>query len=138
MACILIGPFVSSIATLYIKAKLHDEKVLPVLALQISLGAIVTTIFALLFEDIHRFHLSTTSVGALIYLAIFGTIVTFSSYYWLLKRLPLLTMAMIAIITPVLSIFLGYVVLHEVLTLQDYLGSGLVLIGVLIVNLKSR
>lgn len=138
MAMILLSAFCAAMGTVSIKAFLKTEDVFPMVTLQMALGAILLTLTALLADDLSLFQVTTKSIGAMIYLAVCGSVVSFTSYYWLLKRLPIITMSMVALITPIVSMVLGYVILGELLTKQDYAGAALVLIGVAVVNLKSN
>lgn len=138
MLMLLLSPLAAAIGTVSIKAYLKDEDVFPMVTLQMTLGCTLLTIAAFLVEDITQFHVTEASIGAMIFLAIFGSVISFTSYYWLLKRLPILTMSMVALITPIVAMILGYIVLDEVLTTQDYVGAALVLAGVATVNLKSK
>ncbi len=138
MLMMLLSPLAAAVGTVSIKAYLKDEDVFPMVTLQMTLGAILLTITATLVEDITMFKVTTASIGAMIFLATFGSVVSFTSYYWLLKRLPILTMSMVALITPLVAMCLGYFVLDELLTIQDYIGAALVLAGVATVNLKSK
>ena len=138
MLMMLLSPLAAAVGTVSIKAYLKDEDVFPMVTLQMTLGAILLTITATLVEDITMFKVTTASIGAMIFLATFGSVVSFTSYYWLLKRLPILTMSMVALITPLVAMCLGYFVLDELLTIQDYIGAALGLAGVATVNLKSK
>ncbi len=103
-----------------------------------AVGAILLTLTALRADDISLFQVTGKSIGAIIFLAVFGSVIAFTGYYWLLKRLPIITVSMISLITPISAMWLGYVVLDEALTTQDYGGAALVLTGVAVVNLKSK
>lgn len=138
MLMLLLSPLAAAVGTVSIKAYLKDEDVFPMVTLQMALGCTLLTIAAFFAEDFTRFHVTKTTVGATIYLAIFGSVISFTSYYWLLKRLPILTMSMVALITPIVAVALGNLVLDEVLTTQDYVGAALVLAGVAAVNVKSK
>ena len=92
----------------------------------------------MILEDFSDFKFTTTSVGAVTYLAVFGSVITFGGYFWLLQRVRLITMSMIALITPVVAMFVGYIFLKEILAIDNYIGAALVLAGVLIVNLKQK
>lgn len=137
MLIFLLSPLCAAFGNVAIKAYLNKAPIFPMVSLQMGLGAILLVSNAFLFEDFSRFEFTTQSVGAMIYLAIFGSIIAFTSYYWLLKRLPLITMAMVALITPITAIILGYWLLDEVLQVQDYIGGALVLAGVALVNIKK-
>lgn len=137
MLCLILSPICSALGSVAVKAYLHDEPVFPMITLQMTMGAILLTLAALVFEPFSDFKITTTSVGAIVVLAVFGSIITFGGYYWLLKRVSLVTMSMVALITPVVAMFAGYMFLDEKLTLMNYLGAVLVLGGVAIVNIKQ-
>ena len=137
MIFLILSPICGALGSVSVKAYLHDEPVFPMITLQMTVGAILLTLTALVFEPFGDFKFTNTSVGAIVFLAIFGSIITFGSYYWLFKRVRLVTMSMIALITPVVAMFMGYVFLKEELTVGDYIGAALVLMGVAIVNIKQ-
>lgn len=136
MILMVCSPLAAAIGTVSIRKYMHNVPVFPMVALQMTLGATLLTVVAALFEDIGAFRVTTASVGALFFLAILGSIVTFVSYYWLLKRLSLVTMSMVALITPIIAILIG-ALLGETLTVIDYIGAAMVLIGVGVVNLRN-
>ncbi len=138
MILLVLSPLAAAIGTVSIRAYLKDEPVIPMVTLQMSLGAILLTLTAFLVEDIGQFHVTLTSVGALMYLAVFGSVISFTTYYRLLQRMKLVTMSMVALITPIFAVFLGFVFLDELLTAADYIGAALVLAGVAVVNLRGR
>lgn len=138
MIFMILSPVCSAIGSVAVKAYLHDEPVFPMITLQMTLGAILLTVAALIFEPFSDFKFTTMSVGAVVVLAVFGSIITFGGYYWLMKRVRLVTMSLVALITPVVAMFAGYIFLDEKLTLINYLGAALVLGGVAIVNVKQE
>jgi drug/metabolite transporter (DMT)-like permease len=138
MILLVLSPLAAAVGTVSIRAYLKDEPVIPMVTLQMSLGAILLTVTALLVEDIGRFHVTPTSIGALLYLSVFGSVIAFTTYYRLLQRMKLVTMSMVALITPIVAVLLGYVFLDELLTTADYVGAALVLVGVAVVNLRGK
>lgn len=69
---------------------------------------------------------NAASVGALLYLAVMGSAVTFTLYYWLLSHLPVKRMALIAYIIPIVAVFIGWL-RAEPLTPRMIIGSALVI-----------
>ncbi len=69
------------------------------------------------------------SIGALLYLTLAGSALTFSLYYWLLSHLPAKNLALIAYIIPIVALVLGTIG-GEPLTTRTLLGSSLVVGGV--------
>jgi drug/metabolite transporter (DMT)-like permease len=137
MIFLILSPMCGALGSVAVKAYLHDEPVFPMITLQMTVGAILLTLTALVFEPFSDFKFTTTSVGAIVFLAVFGSIITFGGYYWLFKRVRLVTMSMVALITPVVAMFVGYIFLKEELTVVNYIGAALVLLGVAIVNIKQ-
>ncbi len=137
MVLLILSPFSSAMGSVAVKAYLPDEPVFPMITLQMTIGAILLTLAALIFEPFSDFRFTTTSVGAVIILAVFGSIVTFGGYYWLLKRMRLVVLSMIALITPVVAMLAGYLFLDERLTLSSYIGAALVLGGVAVVSFRQ-
>jgi drug/metabolite transporter (DMT)-like permease len=137
MIFLILSPICAAFGSVSVKAYLHNEPVFPMITLQMSVGAILMTLAAVIFEPLSDFRITTASVGAIVFLAIVGSIISFGSYFWLLKQLRLVTMSMIALITPVVAMFMGYIFLKEKLTIENYIGAALVLMGVAIVNIKQ-
>lgn len=86
----------------------------------------------LILEDVGRNRFDLIGVSSVVYLGIFGSIVTFTTYYWLLKKVSVLLMSLIAFITPIIALILGWLVYNEKLTVFHLIGSILVLAGLLI------
>ena len=76
--------------------------------------------------------------GAVLYLAIAGSVVTFLTYFWLLKTWRATTMSFIAVLTPLIAVLLGAVVLGERPTPWTGLGGVLILGGVTLAMLDRR
>lgn len=69
------------------------------------------------------------SGAAIVYLGIFGSVIGFALYYYVIKHLAASKVALITLITPVLALFLGHVFNGEIIGLRLWLGSGLILFG---------
>ncbi|MEH6473053.1 MAG: DMT family transporter [Halopseudomonas sp.] len=81
---------------------------------------------------------STRSLWAIGYLALFGSLLGFVSYFFILKRMSASTVALITLITPVIALALGNLLNDEPLTLRLIQGSGLICIGLAIYNWGDR
>lgn len=94
-------------------------------------------IFGLLIEDTSKLQFDSKAFFSITYLALFGTVLTFTSYYWLLKRVSVILLSLIAFITPILALIIGWIFFQEKLSERVLFGSILVLIGLLTANLRS-
>jgi drug/metabolite transporter (DMT)-like permease len=84
---------------------------------------------------------SWRSTSAVFYLVIFGSWVGFSSYIWLLGRVPTAKVATYAYVNPMVAVFLGWLVLHERITGYILAGSAIIVAAVAMVTgakLKTR
>jgi drug/metabolite transporter (DMT)-like permease len=71
--------------------------------------------------------LSINSLASIVYLGVIATTFGFVLYYYLLSHLTATRVALITLITPVLSLILGQSVNHEVLTSRVALGTFFIL-----------
>jgi len=72
------------------------------------------------------------------YLAIVGTVVTFGIYFWLLRYSPAHHLSLIAYVTPVVALLLGWIVRGETMGPDSLAGTGLILVGVYLVMGRPR
>ncbi len=75
---------------------------------------------------------------ALGYLVVFGSVVAFTSYVWLLANAPISLVATYAYVNPVVAVFLGWLVLSEVVTVPVLVGGGIVVAAVALVITAER
>ncbi|MCX7797506.1 MAG: DMT family transporter [Melioribacter sp.] len=87
-----------------------------------------------LVEDTSYWKFDYKAISSVIFLSFFGTVVTFTTYYWLLKRINVVILSLSSFITPIIAVFLGWLILKEQLTANAILGSLFVLIGILFAN----
>jgi len=76
---------------------------------------------------------SGRSLFGLAYLIVFGSIVGYTAYSWLLANAPIGQVATYAYVNPVVAIALGVIVLDESLTVRIVVGALLILVSVAIV-----
>jgi len=65
------------------------------------------------------------------YLIIFGSVVAFTSFVKALQLLPVSVVMTYAYVNPVIAVILGWMILHESITLWTLAGSVLVILGVM-------
>ncbi|HEY7930193.1 MAG TPA: EamA family transporter [Steroidobacteraceae bacterium] len=83
-------------------------------------------------------HASLLSWGALAYLSVFGSIIAFSSYAFLVSHVAPQKIATYALVNPVIALALGAVVLHERITQPAVISMVLVLLGVTLVLVQRE
>lgn len=75
--------------------------------------------------------ISQTTIYASLYLASVGSVAGFIAYYYVLSHLTVTAVSLIALMTPVLSLWLGVLILHERVSNQLMIGTLLILSGLL-------
>jgi drug/metabolite transporter (DMT)-like permease len=76
---------------------------------------------------------------ALLYLAIFGSVLTFGSYLYLLQRVSLMTTTTLVFIQPLIALTVDYMWEADAnLSLNSYLGAGVTMSGVVLSLLWRR
>jgi drug/metabolite transporter (DMT)-like permease len=130
----LSSPLVSAMAMVAVKRWGRDVHPLSLSAVPMLVAAVVVGTAALLFERHRPLALDARSVGALLYLAILGSAVTFSIYYWLLARVSATRLALMSYLIPIVAVGVGALLLAEPLRPRVVAGAALVLAGVVVVN----
>jgi drug/metabolite transporter (DMT)-like permease len=88
---------------------------------------------------LHWQHVSTTSIVALLYLIVFGSLIGFSAYVWLLRSAPLSLVSTYAYVNPVVAVILGGIFLGEAISARLVIAGGIIVLAVaLIVVARSR
>ncbi len=71
------------------------------------------------------------------YLVLFGSVIGFSAYVWLLRVRPATQVSTYAYVNPVVAVLLGVVFLHEPIGWREVAGLAVILGGVLMINLAK-
>lgn len=98
------------------------------------IGGVALGIMSYFVERHEGIVFNQEAILSLVYLALFGSVVTFVTYFWLVKHVEVVLLSLTAFVTPIIAVIAGVIVFHEVLTLQMIAGSTLVLFGIVIAN----
>lgn len=140
---LLIGGCISwACGTLYSKYHIRDngdEGGLASSAWQMLGAGIVFALCAGLSGDFSRLQLSAVSSVSwlsLSYLIVFGSMMAYTAYIWLLRVRPATEVATHAYVNPVVAVVIGAGLGHEDVTLIQLSGLAVILISVMMVNRK--
>ncbi len=134
----LISPLAAAMASVLVKRWGSEIHPLSWASLPMLITATVRGAGTAIFERHLAITLDLTSVVAVLYLAVFGSAVTFSLYFWLLQHSSASKLALLAYLTPILAIITGAILLSEPITLRTLGGTVLVLFGVALASIKRR
>jgi drug/metabolite transporter (DMT)-like permease len=98
-------------------------------------GVVLTVIGSIAYSpsELDPSSWSGRSVFGLVYLIVFGSLLGYSAYVWLLANAPIGKVSTYAYVNPVVAIALGVIVLDESVTVRIVAGALLILISVAIV-----
>lgn len=102
-------------------------------------GAVLVLAGSLLGEvgQVDLASVSTASLLAMLYLIVFGSILAFTAYTWLLANVPVSTVGTYAYVNPVVAVALGAIFLSEPITLRTVIAAALI-IGAVIAMVTGR
>jgi len=101
-------------------------------------GAIMLVVGALSGERLDLAAYSADTWIAWGYLVVFGSMVAFSAYVWLLANAPIGLVATYAYVNPVVAVALGALILDEPITRAVLIGGGVIVASVAIVISVER
>ena len=99
--------------------------------MQMMAGGGLLLLLGLMVGDFKRLNLAAASwlsIGAFAYLAVFGALVGFTAYGWLLRNVTTARAATYAYVNPAVAVFLGWLLASEPLTLR-MLAAAAVIVG---------
>ncbi len=83
-------------------------------------------------------NLSVLSFVSFVYLIMFGSIIGFSSYVWLLTKTTTAKVSTYGYVNPVVAVLLGYFLAGEHLSLQTLLASSVIVVSVIVITTFKR
>lgn len=107
----------------------------PPLATTVGTLGVALPLFAALWwlADGHRpAELNQRSLAAIVYLGVFGSVLGFALYYYVIKHLDASRIALITLITPVIALWLGHALNGENVSLRLALGTTAILGGLVL------
>lgn len=107
---------------------------------QMFVGGILLSVAAVAFGEIHGFRPGNVSMAAwlaLLYLIVFGSIVGFTCYVWLIHHESPTKVGTYAYVNPVVAVLIGYFFGAESLDLRTILGATLILASVVVITMKK-
>ncbi|MXV52541.1 EamA family transporter [Pedobacter sp. HMF7647] len=127
-----------SVGTVYSKSISHHKgNILVNMCVQMLFAGVFLLIGQLIWAGSFEYQSWTNrSIIAVIYLAIFGSVIGYISYMYLLSKLPSTKVSIITYINVVVALSLGWLILNEKLTLKMIIAAIVIITGVIIANYK--
>jgi drug/metabolite transporter (DMT)-like permease len=138
---LLVAALFWSFGSLYSRKATLPKSQIQSIAMQMIAGGSMVLIAGLLrgeWKILNFSAISFVSVAAWLYLILFGSMVGFSTYIWLLKNAPTERVATYAYVNPVVAVFLGWFFLNEPISIQTLFASGIIIISVFLIINRRR
>ncbi len=103
-------------------------------------GGIALTLAGSLLGEIGEVHpaaFSLNSLLALAYLIVFGSLLAFTAYIWLLANVPVSTVGTYAYVNPIVAVGLGALILSEPITARTLIAAAII-IGAVVAMVSGR
>src|SRR4051794_9866671 len=108
-------------------------------AMQMLVGGAVLLVVSLASGEPARVHhVSASSLLAVGYLIVFGSIIAFSAYAWLLRNTRTSLVGTYAYVNPLVAVFLGWAIENEPVTARTLVAGGVILAAVALIVTPGR
>ena len=126
--------------SLYSRTIISSSSLLKLTGIQMLGGGLFMILLGTVFGEwsqVHPENLSLRSVLSLIYLILFGSLLSYSAYNWVLRKSSPAKVGTYAFFNPLVAVFLGWLLAGETVTAKMLAGAACILTAMLIVN-QSR
>jgi len=134
MLLLLAAAFLWACGSIYSKSFKGSGDMLPNIGIQMLGGGIGQLISGAMLGEISHFAFPPQAMGAMLYLIIFGSILGYTSYLYLLQVWPAAKAGTYAYINPIVAMILGFLILGEKVSGTMFISAAVILLGVFLVQ----
>jgi drug/metabolite transporter (DMT)-like permease len=134
---LLAAAFFWAMGSVYSKGFKPTGSMLVNISIQMLAGGVALLILGISLGELSRVSISAKGIGALLYLIIFGSLLGYSSYIYVLEKWPTAKAGTYAYINPPVAVLLGALILGEPFTFTVLISTVIILSGVLLVQLSK-
>jgi drug/metabolite transporter (DMT)-like permease len=135
-ALVLLASLSWAAGSLYAREAKMPEVPLVGTALEMICGGALLFVIAALVGELGQVHLQAISLKSglsLLYLIVFGSLVAFSAYVWLLRHVAPARVSTYAYVNPVVAVFLGWRLASDPITGQTLIAAAVIVGAVALV-----
>lgn len=140
-ALIIVATFAWASGSLYGLRAPTTKSPLLTAGMQMFAGGLTLLLVGTLLGEWQTFEVakvSTNSLFALAYLIVFGSIIAFTAYSWLLKNVEPSLASTYAYVNPVIAVFLGWAIAGESLSAQILFGTAIIVGSVVLMTSPNK
>lgn len=128
---LMLGSLSWAAGSLYSRRKTLPSSSMLAMGMEMLGGGALLLLTGLAKGETRRFDVAAVSAAsqfAMAYLIIFGSLIGYTAYIWLLRVQPAARVSTYAYVNPIVAVFLGWLVLGEAVT-QRTLVAGAIIVG---------
>jgi drug/metabolite transporter (DMT)-like permease len=141
LVVLLMAPILWSVGSLYSRKAATPENVFMTTAMEMLAGGAMLLVAGVVTGEVSQFQpaeFSARSLAALVYLILFGSIVAFSAYIWLLKHEQPARVSTYTYVNPVIATLLGWMLLDERLTPLTLAAVAVIVAAVALITTQRQ
>ena len=124
--CLIASSFVWAVGSVLARRWQGSMDAFTATGWQMSIGGFLNLGIAFLLGEPAKAQWTMRGMGAIAYLVVFGSLVGYTAYIWLLKNVPTSKVGTYAYVNPVIAVFLGWYFLGE--RVDGYIAAGTAII----------
>ena len=138
IAAVLLSVILHSISAVWVKSISARLPALEVTNGGLLIAAPLYLVTWLLFSDGWPEDISTRTALSISYLAVFGSVLGFIMYFYVLKHIDASRVALVTLLTPVLALLLGQGLNNETINPAVWVGTFCILVGMSVYQWGAR
>ncbi|WP_421976371.1 DMT family transporter [Roseivirga seohaensis] len=125
--------------SVYTKQKAKKGNVMTNVAFQMLFGGVILGIMSLFLDDYNELHkVNISSMWALGYLILIGSVITYPCYIYALENLPIGLVSTYTYINPFVALILGYFLLNERITTVTVIAFAFVMAAIYYIHKSNK
>ncbi len=122
-----------------LQRRLRGSDLVQTSAVQMLVASAALALLALVLrEPLAASAFVPSAAAAIAYLVVFGSVVGFSAYLWLLNNVPATLATTYAYVNPIVALAIGVGFLHEPFSLRLVIGAAVILTGVALIVVAPK
>jgi drug/metabolite transporter (DMT)-like permease len=134
---VVAGAFLWANGSLYSRSAKLPKAPLLSTGMEMVAGGVLLLLISLATGEWSRVRFDTISARSLfawVYLVVFGALVAFTSYIWLLKTVSATRVSTYAYVNPIVAMLLGWALASEPVTTRNVLAAVIILASVVVIT----
>ncbi len=141
IAAVMVGSFCWAVGSVYSKRAPLPRPQLLATGMEMLCGGAILVVAGFLHGEASGLQwsaMTTRSLLALAYLTVFGSLIAFSAYVWLLHEVSAAHVSTYAYVNPLVAVLLGWALAGEAFTPTMAAAAAAIIAGVVVITLSSR